>query len=225
MSWMDEGLTQYDVAQGMKLIYGAPRSGGRPNDSEEGQRQQYLLFARAGADNSLMVNGDELSAGSLHAQLQQDGAGAGGTPEHHGTGPLPRCAGCLRPRVDRPTSGAVRLLQCDEPRGGEGPVVVLADLVLSRLAARSGDRRAWPRGRLDHDHGGGSGPGADAGAASGHPCRRFGGEHRVAREGVAGWLAARDRHGGGSRSPVTRVEIDAAGDFPDIDRSNQVWPR
>ncbi len=56
--WMDEGLTQYDVAQGMKLIYGAPRTGGRPNDSEEGQRQQYLLFARAGADNSLMVDGD-----------------------------------------------------------------------------------------------------------------------------------------------------------------------
>jgi len=28
-----------------------------------------------------------------------------------------------------------------------------------------------------------------------------------------------------SRSPVTRVEIDADGAFPDADRTNQVWPR
>lgn len=57
--WMDEGLTQYDVAQAMKLIYGAPRSGGRPNDSEEGQREQYLMLARDGLDNSLMIDGNE----------------------------------------------------------------------------------------------------------------------------------------------------------------------
>jgi len=57
--WMDEGFTQFDVAQGMKVLYGAPRHGGRPNDSEEGQRGSYLRAARAGLDHSLMVPGDE----------------------------------------------------------------------------------------------------------------------------------------------------------------------
>ncbi|HZD05120.1 MAG TPA: hypothetical protein VE173_09380, partial [Longimicrobiales bacterium] len=36
--WMDEGLTQFDVAQAMRPLYGEPREGGRPNDSEPGQR-------------------------------------------------------------------------------------------------------------------------------------------------------------------------------------------
>lgn len=57
--WMDEGFTQFDVAQGMKVLYGAPRRGGRPNDSEEGQRAGYTRAARAGQDHSLMVPGDE----------------------------------------------------------------------------------------------------------------------------------------------------------------------
>ncbi len=56
--WMDEGLTQFDVAQGMRTLYGEPRAGGRPNDSEEGQRGRYLPVARAGRDQSLMQWGD-----------------------------------------------------------------------------------------------------------------------------------------------------------------------
>jgi len=56
--WMDEGFTQYDVAQAMRAIYGEPRSGGRPNDSEQGQRQIYLAAARAGNDMMLMWPGD-----------------------------------------------------------------------------------------------------------------------------------------------------------------------
>ncbi|HXI21235.1 MAG TPA: M1 family aminopeptidase, partial [Gemmatimonadales bacterium] len=56
--WMDEGLTQFDVAQGMRVLYGEPRSGGRPNDSEQGQRQLYLQAARAGADAPLSLWGD-----------------------------------------------------------------------------------------------------------------------------------------------------------------------
>ncbi|HZH40787.1 MAG TPA: M1 family metallopeptidase [Gemmatimonadales bacterium] len=59
--WMDEGFTQFDVAQGMKVLYGAPRRGGRPNDSEEGQRASYTRAARAGQDLSLMTPGDEFS--------------------------------------------------------------------------------------------------------------------------------------------------------------------
>ncbi len=56
--WMDEGFTQYDVAQGMRAIYGEPRAGGRAGDSEPGQRALYLQQARAGEDMPLMWPGD-----------------------------------------------------------------------------------------------------------------------------------------------------------------------
>ena len=56
--WMDEGFTQYDVAQGMRVLYGEPRSGGRANDSEQGQRRLYTSTARHGDDAALMVPGD-----------------------------------------------------------------------------------------------------------------------------------------------------------------------
>ncbi|HWA17164.1 MAG TPA: M1 family metallopeptidase, partial [Gemmatimonadales bacterium] len=57
-AWMDEGFTQYNVAQGMRVLYGEPRQGGRPNDSEPGQRQTYLRPARAGEDAALMTWSD-----------------------------------------------------------------------------------------------------------------------------------------------------------------------
>ena len=56
--WMDEGLTQFDVAQAMRVLYGEPRTGGRPNDSEQGQRGRYVRAAREGYDQSLMTWGD-----------------------------------------------------------------------------------------------------------------------------------------------------------------------
>jgi hypothetical protein len=56
--WMDEGFTQFDVAQGMRVLYGEPRVGGRPNDSEQGQRRLYLATVRAGQDQPLMRLGD-----------------------------------------------------------------------------------------------------------------------------------------------------------------------
>ncbi len=56
--WMDEGLTQFDVAQAMRPLYGEPREGGRPNDSEQGQRLLYLQAARRGQDAPLMQWGD-----------------------------------------------------------------------------------------------------------------------------------------------------------------------
>jgi hypothetical protein len=56
--WMDEGFTQFDVAQAMRVLYGEPRTGGRPNDSEIGQRRLYLEAARAGNDMPLMWPGD-----------------------------------------------------------------------------------------------------------------------------------------------------------------------
>jgi len=56
--WMDEGFTQFDVAQAMRPLYGEPRSGGRPGDSEPGQRALYVDAARGGHDMSLMWPGD-----------------------------------------------------------------------------------------------------------------------------------------------------------------------
>lgn len=57
--WMDEGFTQFDVAQGMRALYGEPRTGGRPGDSEPGQRELYLNAARLGYDMPLMLPGDQ----------------------------------------------------------------------------------------------------------------------------------------------------------------------
>jgi hypothetical protein len=58
--WMDEGFTQFDAAQAMRVLYGEPRSGGRPNDSEPGQRGRYLRAARAGMGAPLMTYGDDM---------------------------------------------------------------------------------------------------------------------------------------------------------------------
>jgi hypothetical protein len=57
--WMDEGFTQFDVAQGMRALYGENRTGGRRNDSEHGQRALYLAAVSAGHDAPLMLHGDE----------------------------------------------------------------------------------------------------------------------------------------------------------------------
>ena len=58
--WMDEGFTQFDAAQAMRVLYGEPRSGGRPNDSEPGQRGRYLRAVRSGNDVPLMTFGDDM---------------------------------------------------------------------------------------------------------------------------------------------------------------------
>jgi hypothetical protein len=56
--WMDEGFTTFDVAQAMRAQYGSGYSGGRPGDSEAGQRMLYLRAARDGNDMPLMWPGD-----------------------------------------------------------------------------------------------------------------------------------------------------------------------
>lgn len=69
--WMDEGFTQFDVAQGMRALYGEPRSGGRPGDSEAGQRALYLGAAKAGHDMTLSLPGD-LYPSSLYFIMYYD---------------------------------------------------------------------------------------------------------------------------------------------------------
>ncbi len=56
--WMDEGFTQFDASQAMRVLYGEPRAGGRPADTEQGQRAIYLQRVAAGQDMPLMMTGD-----------------------------------------------------------------------------------------------------------------------------------------------------------------------
>lgn len=69
--WMDEGLTQFDVAQAMRPLYGEAPEGGRPNDSEEGQRMLYMIAAQRGYDWPLMWPG-ELYPPSLYSLMFYD---------------------------------------------------------------------------------------------------------------------------------------------------------
>lgn len=70
--WMDEGFTQFDVAQAMRPIYGEPRSGGRPNDSEQGQRRLYLTAVRRGNDAPLMWSSGDDYPQQLYFIMQYD---------------------------------------------------------------------------------------------------------------------------------------------------------
>lgn len=72
--WMDEGMTQFNTAQGMRRLYGpGPRPQGRANDSETGQRRTYLRIARRGYEVPLMRHGDDIPA-SLYFDLPYDKA-------------------------------------------------------------------------------------------------------------------------------------------------------
>ena len=57
-AWMDEGLTQFNTAQAMRALYGEPRSGGRANDTEQGQRASYIRAVKNGNDAALMTWSD-----------------------------------------------------------------------------------------------------------------------------------------------------------------------
>jgi hypothetical protein len=56
--WMDEGFTQFNASQAMRVLYGEPRPGGRPADTEQGQRAIYRQRVAAGQDMPLMMTGD-----------------------------------------------------------------------------------------------------------------------------------------------------------------------
>ena len=67
--WMDEGFTQFDAAQAMRALYGEPRSGGRPNDSEPGQRGRYLRAVRMDQQAPLMTFGDDMPRDAYSAMF------------------------------------------------------------------------------------------------------------------------------------------------------------
>lgn len=88
--WMDEGLTQYDEAQGLRPLYGEPRKGGRIADTEQGQRLLYTHVAAAGEDQPLMTRGDLFPAATYNvlyydktAQVLAALRGMAGEPVFH----------------------------------------------------------------------------------------------------------------------------------------------
>ncbi len=220
--WMDEGFTQYDVAQAMKVIYGAPRTGGRPNDSEEGQRQQYLLFARAGRDYSLMIPGDEYPSDRFMLHYNKTA----------------QVLVALRSIIG-PERFHEALVRYGTAWTGRHPQPY--DFFNAMNAAAGKDLswfwqtwfyHGWP---LDQAIAGVSVRGdsttvtvEDRGLAPMPVRLKFthadGSVHDV-ELGVNVWLDGSRRATATivTPSPVVRVEIDAAKDFPDMDRTNQVW--
>ncbi|HET7790718.1 MAG TPA: methylated-DNA--[protein]-cysteine S-methyltransferase [Gemmatimonadales bacterium] len=225
--WMDEGFTQFDVAQGMRVLYGEPRRGGRPNDSETGQRAEYLRTVRAGREAPLMISGtgddypDDLYFLMYYDKTAQALAALRGIL---GADLFHRAfADYGRRWVDRHP----------EP----------ADFfnAISRAAGRDLSwfwstwfYHAWP---LDQAIDSVTAAGdsltiavSDRGLAP-MPVRlavtRADGTVQRLEIPVEVWLSGARRtvvRVAGAPA-VTRVEIDPEGFFPDLDRANQVWPR
>ncbi|MES2125165.1 MAG: M1 family metallopeptidase [Gemmatimonadota bacterium] len=222
--WMDEGFTQFNVAQTMAVLYGAPRTGGRPNDAEAGQRQEYLRFARAGQDYSLMLPGDGypgdrymlfynktaqvlaalrsvMGADTFHDALVRYGRDwTGRHPQPYDFFNAMNRAGGKDLSWFWQTwfyhGWPLDQAIADVATRGDSTVITVEDHGMAPMPVR-----------LRVTHADGSVQNIEL------PVTVWLGGSRRATASVA------------AKSAVTRVEIDAAGDFPDIDRSNQVWPR
>jgi hypothetical protein len=222
--WMDEGLTQYNVAQAMAGLYGAPRTGGRPNDSEEGQRQEYLRLARAGRDYSLMLPGDEyptdrymlfynktaqvlaalrsvMGADTFHAALVRYGRDwTGRHPQPYDFfNAMHRAAGQDLSWFWQTWfyhGWPLDQAIADVTVRGDSIVITIEDHGMAPMPVR-----------LQVTHADGSVEDVEL------PVSVWLNGSRTATATVR------------STSAVTGVVIDAAGDFPDVDRANQVWPR
>ena len=146
-AWMDEGLTQFNTAQAMRVLYGEPRSGGRANDTEQGQRASYIRAVKNGNDAALDDVERPLPAQPLlHLELQQDGAGARGAARPCWATPpsIARCIEYGRRWTGRHPDPADFFNTFDE-RVGPRPFLVLGELVLPGLAARPGHQLRWWR--------------------------------------------------------------------------------
>ena len=224
--WMDEGLTQFNTAQGMKRIYGSgPRPSGRPNDSETGQRRTYLRVARRGYEVPLMRHGDRIPA-SLYFDLPYDKA-AQVLAALRGVIGKNEFQNAYRAFVDR--------------WWGKHPQPYDFFNTLSDVTGRnlSWFWRSWfyTTGTLDQAIAKVT-PAADSTritvANRGRvpmpvhvAVTRSDGTTKTHQIPVNVWLTGETEHTMtvSSTPTITRVEIDPEEAFPDIDRSNQVWRR
>ena len=199
-AWMDEGLTQFDQSQSMDEFF-------KGFDDEERNRKNYLDAAsvrRRGRADASRRPVSELQR-LWRRRLLQAGHRHGRAPGRAGPRPVPQGVHRVRPPVAVQAPDALRFLRHLRRRVGPGPVVVLADLVLRDLAPRPGDRQRRHRGRLGRDRHREPRPGADAGAAGGHPGRREGGQpHRAGGRLAGGRQADHGPGGAGARGEEHR---------------------
>jgi hypothetical protein len=223
--WMDEGFTQFDVAQAMRVLYGEPRTGGRPTDSEPGQRQLYLEAARGGHDQTLMWPGDLYPANLYFIMFYDKTAQA-----------LVALRGILG---EETFHRAFR--EYGHRWSGRHPYPADFFNTMGAVAGRdlgwfwrTWFYEAWP---LDQAVGPVTTSGdstaitvEDRGLAP-MPVRlaitRADGQVQRLELPVAVWLtgARRTTVRVAAQPAVARVEIDPEGEFPDVDRDNQVWSR
>jgi len=223
--WMDEGLTQFDVAQGMRAVYGEPRQGGRPNDSEPGQRKLYLEAARAGHEAPLMRHGDRFPQ-DLYFVMYYDKTA--------------QVLATLRSILGEPTFQRA-LREYGRRWIDRHPEPVDFFNTFSDVAGRdlSWFWRSWfyEPWSLDQALGPVRIDGdsvvitvEDLGLAP-MPIRlavtRADGSVQRLELPASVWLDGSRRHlvRVAARPEVVRIQIDPEGAFPDLDRSNQVWER
>lgn len=223
--WMDEGLTQFDVAQGMRALYGEPREGGRPNDSEPGQRRLYLEAARTGHEASLMRHGDRFPP-ELYLVMYYDKTA--------------QVLAALRSLLGEATFHEA-LREYGRRWTGKHPYPVDFFNTFGDVSGRdlSWFWRTWfyqpwyldqALGEVRTEGDSVSISVQDRGLAP-MPVRlavtRAGGSVQRLELPAGVWLGGSRRHRVrvAARPEVLKVEIDPEEAFPDIDRSNQVWER
>ena len=221
--WMDEGFTQFDAAQGMRQLYGEPRTGGRIADQEQGQRALYIRRALAGEDQVLMTPGDNFPLDLYNvmyydktAQILSALRGMLGEETFHrayreygrrwvGRHPYPDDFFNTIDNVSKQdlgwfwTSWFFEAWSLDQAiasvkPSGDSVEITIQDRGLAPMPVELAVTRA--NGRVERIH-----------------------------VPVSVWLAARRTHVVRvARTPdVTRVEIDPEGWYPDVDRANQLW--
>ncbi len=221
--WMDEGFTQFDAAQGMRQLYGEPRTGGRIADQERGQRTLYIRRALAGQDQVLMTPGDLFPSDLYNvmyydktAQVLSSLRGILGEDTFHrafreygrrwtGRHPYPYDFFNVIEDVSKRdlswfwSSWFFEAWPLDQAiasvtKNGSSVTITIEDRGLAPMPVELAVTRA--NGHVD----------------------------RI-RVPVSVWLqGARSHVVRVARTPeVTRVEIDPDGLFPDIDRTNQLW--
>jgi hypothetical protein len=223
--WMDEGFTQFNTAQAMRVLYGEPRraGGGRANDAETGQRASYLRAARAGDDTPLMISGDDYPAGLYYVMNYNKTAQV-----------LAALRAVLGPATFRHSFVAYGRLwvgRHPQPYDFFNTIATAAHRDLSWFWT-TWFYQGWPLDQaIDSVTPAGDSVAITIADRALAPMpvllavTRTGGTVQRVEIPVDGWLAGKRRVTVRvAREPrIVRVEIDPDSLFPDVDRANQVW--